>query len=319
MTAVSNTFQTQGATGNREDLSDLISNISPVDAIAQNAFGKSSAEATLFEWQTDSLAATDTTNGQIEGDDISTFEAVTATTRVKNYVQISRKTVIISGTQEVVSKAGRKSELSYQMVKKTKELKRDIEAILTSNQASTAGGSGAAAARRTGGLRAWIATNDDMGSGGSSGGYSNSIVSAATDGTQRALTETLLKNVLRNCFTQGGDPNLIMVGPFNKQVISGFTGNNTRMQDTSDGRIATAIDVYKHDFGVATVKPNRHQRDRDVFVLETSKWKVAYLRPMFTEELAKTGDAEKRMIVAEWGLRANNEAASGCIADVTTS
>lgn len=317
MTATTGTFQTYQAKGIREDLSNIISNISPVDTVFMNATGKTEASNTNFEWQIDVLTTAVTTNQQIEGDDISTLESVTPTVRVNNYTQISRKTVIVAGTQEVVNKAGRKSELAYQITKKTKELKRDMEAMLTNNIASTAGT--ASAARTTGSLRAWIATNDDMGSGGSSGGFTTPTVAAATDGTQRIFTETLLKNVLRNVFTSGGTPDTLMVGPFNKQVASGFTGNVTKMQDTTDKKLVAAIDIYKSDFGTVKIVPNRFQRERDAFVLTMDLWKVAWLRSIRMDELAKTGDAEKRLLIAEYGLQSINEAGSGCIADLTTS
>lgn len=319
MTLTNNAFTSYDAKGIREDLSDLISNISPTDTPFMNGIGKMGAENVKFEWQTDSLVAATTNNAQIEGDDITTYDTTAATTRVANYAQISRKTVVISGTEEVLNKAGRKSELAYQLTKKTKELKRDMETILCANQASTAGTAGAA--RTTGTLRAWISTNSSLGASGVNGGYvaTTGLVSTATDGTQRALTETLLKVVVKTTFAAGGDPNMLMVGPFNKQVVSGFTGNNTRMQDTSDRKLITSIDVYRSDYGTFNVVPNRFQRERDAFLLQTDKWKVAYVRPLNVKELATTGDAQKRLIIAEYGLMSANEAASAVIADLTTS
>lgn len=319
MTAITNTFQTYQAKGIREDLSDLISNIAPTDTTFMNMVGKDKVENTRFEWQTDTLAAADTANAQIEGDDLSSFTAVTPTVRVSNLTQISRKDLIVAGTTDAVTKAGRKSELAFQIVKKTKELKRDQESILLTNQASAAGN--ASTARTTGGVRAWIKTNTSLGATGANGGYNTgtSVVDAATDGTQRAFTEALLKSVILQCYNSGGDPDTVMVGPFNKQVLSGFTGNNTRTQDTSDGKLATAIDVYESDFGTLKVVANRFQRGRDAFVLQSDMWKIGYLRPMKVEELAKTGDAEKRMLIVEYGLISKNEAASGVVADLTTS
>lgn len=315
MAIASNTFQTYAAVGNREQLADIISNISPTDTVFQNSIGKTTAENVKFEWQTDSLATPDTTNLQIEGDDLSSYEAVTATVRLNNYCQVSRKSVVISGTQEAVNKAGRKSELAYQLTKKTKELKRDMEALLCYNLASSAGT--ASTARQSAGLRAWIKTNTSI--TGTNGGFGTSVVSVATDGTQRALSETLVKNVLRQCFNSGGEPDLLMAGPFNKQVLSGFTGNNTRFQDTSDGTLATAIDVYKSDYGSLKIMPNRFQRERDLFAIQTDKWKIAWLRPINVVELATTGDAKKRLLIGEYGLMSMNEAASGVVADLTTS
>src|SRR2546425_9504218 len=210
MTRPTNTFSTFEAIGNREDLKDFIANISPTDTPFSKLAGKTDAEAVYFEWQTDALAAPNTGNAQIEADDI-TAAAVTPSVRVGNRTQISNASVVISRTQESVRKAGRSSELAYQITKKTKELKRDIEAILAQNQASAAGN--ATTARKTGSLEAWFTTNVSRGAGGSSGGFSGGAVAAATDGTQRAFTESLLKAVAQTVYSAGGDADTLMVGP----------------------------------------------------------------------------------------------------------
>jgi hypothetical protein len=225
--------------------------------------------------------------------------------------------VAVAGTAEAVNKAGRKSELAYQVTKKVKELKRDMEAILTYNQASTAGT--ASTARTTGGLPAWLTSNVSRGTTGANGGWSNSVVSAATDGTQRPFTETQLKSVILQCYTSGGDPDTIMVGPFNKQTASSFTGNATRMNDAENRELIAAIDVYESDFGQMKIVPNRFQRERDAFVLQMDLWRCAFLRPMFVKDLAETGDAKKKMIIVEFGLQSMNQAGSGVVADLTTS
>lgn len=311
MAIVTNTFLTYSAIGNREDLSDVIYNISPTETPFINLAKKSKADARLHEWQTDALAAA-AANAIVEGDD-TTFAAVTATTRVTNRCQISRKEVIISGTQESVLKAGRKSEIAYQMMKKGKELKRDMEYILLSNQAPVTGNSTTAPLLR--GLPSWITTNDSRGASGADGTSST----AATDGTQRDITEAMLKSVLQQVFTSGGDPEVVMCGPVNKQKISAFTGNATAFRDVEDGKLTAAIDVYVSDFGQLKVIPNRFQRERDVFVLSPDMVGVAYLRPFKTEDLAKTGDATKKHIIVEYTLEVNNEAAHGVIADLTTT
>jgi hypothetical protein len=314
MAIITNTFLTYSSIGNREDLKDFIANISPTDCPFSNTIGKATAEATFFEWQTDALAAASTSNAQIEGDD-SSFAAVTPTVRLGNRCQISNKTIIVSRTEDKITKAGRTSELAYQITKQTKELKRDIEAILTQNQASVTGNS--TTARKTGSLEAWITTNKNRGSGGSGGGFSGGTVSAATDGTQRTFTESLLKDVAQQVYSSGGDADLLMVGPAQKQVVSTFTGNNTRMQDTSDGKLATAIKVYESDFGDLKIVTNRFQRNRTAFVLQSDMWQIAWLDPIKLDDLAKTGDAMKKLIVGEYGLLSRNEAASGVIADLS--
>lgn len=314
MTRPTNTFSTFEAIGNREDLKDFIANISPTDTPFTKLASKTDAEAVYFEWQTDALAAPNTSNAQVEADDI-TAAAVTPSIRVGNRTQISNASVVISRTQESVRKAGRSSELAYQITKKTKELKRDIEAILTQNQASAAGNS--TTARKTGSLEAWFSTNVSRGSGGSSGGFSAGAVAAATDGTQRAFTESLLKSVAQTVYSAGGDADTLMVGPAQKQVVSTFTGNNTRTQDTSEGTLSTAIKIYESDFGDLKIVTNRFQRNRTAFVLQSDMWQVAWLDAIRIDDLAKTGDSMKKLLVCEYGLMSRNEAASGVIADLS--
>lgn len=312
MAIVTNTFLTFSAIGNREDLSEIIYNISPTDTPFSGRIGKTKASAVLHEWQTDALAAA-AANAQLEGDDHTSFAAVTPTVRLGNRCQISSKDVIVSGTQDAVDKAGRKREMVYQMLLRSRELKRDIEFVLTNNQAPVTGNS--TTARQLRPLCSWYATNDNRGASGADGSSS----AAATDGTQRALTESLLKTVLQNCWTQGGNPDMLMCGAFNKTVISGFSGNNTRMADTSNKKLITAIDVYVSDWGTHRIVPNRFSRARDLHVLDTEYWAVAWLRPIHTVDLAKTGDATKGLIQAEYTLESKNEAASGIVADLTTS
>ena len=313
MAQPTNTFDTYDSIGEREDLSDVIYNISPTDTPFLSSAAKTKSTAVLHEWQTDALAAASTSNAVIEGDE-ATLDAVTATTRLSNSCQIMDKTVVITGTQEAVDKAGRASEIAYQIAKKAKELKRDMEAQLTTNNAEVTGS--ATAAREMGSLGAWVATNDVMGTSGTSGSVGNT---ARTDGTQRAFTEDLLKSVIKSVWNEGGDPTMIMVGPFNKQKLSGFTGNSTRFDAGADATLYTSVDVYASDFGQLQVVPNRFSRDRDCYVLDMNYWGIAFLRDFSMHELSKTGDSEKRQLLVEATLESRNEAASGLVADLTTS
>ena len=313
MAQPTNTFDTYDSIGEREDLSDVIYNISPTDTPFLSSAAKTKATAVLHEWQTDSLAAAVTNNQVIEGDE-ATLDAISATTRLSNSCQIMDKTIVITGTQEAVDKAGRASEIAYQIAKKAKELKRDLEASLTSNNAEVTGS--ATAARVAGGLRSWVATNDVMGTSGTSGGAGNT---AAGNGTQRAFTESLLKTVIKSVWNAGGNPTMIMVGPFNKQKLSGFTGNSTRFDAGADATLYTSVDVYASDFGQLQVVPNRFSRDREAWVLDMDFWGVAFLRDFSMHDLAKTGDTEKKQLLLEATLESRNEAASGCVADLTTS
>ena len=314
MAQPTNTFDTYDSVGEREDLSDVIYNISPTDTPFLSSAAKTAATAVLHEWQTDSLAAASTSNAVIEGDE-ATNDAVSATTRLSNSCQIMDKVVVITGTQEAVDKAGRASELAYQIAKRAKELKRDMEAMLTTNNAEVTGGS--STARELGSLGSWVVTNDDMASDGASGAGAGNA--AHTDGTQRVFTEAQLKSVIKNVWNAGGDPSMVMVGPFNKQKLSGFTGNSTRFDAGADATLYTSVDVYASDFGQLQVVPNRFSRDRDAWVLDMNYWGVAFLRDFSMHELAKTGDTEKRQLLVEATLESRNEAASGLVADLTTS
>lgn len=322
MGLVSGTYTRYDAKGLRESLSDVIYNISPEDTPLSSSISHGKAKQTLEEWQTDALAAVDTTNAQLEGDDAA-YTTPSATVRVGNYTQIMRKTVITSDTLEVVDKAGRKSEMAYQIVKKGAELKRDIEAIILLPQGGDAGGIGTA--RKLAGLGAWIKTNDDVGAGGASPVYTSGVPAAArTDGTLRAFTETILKSVISMVWASGGTPKVLMVGPVNKAKVSAFAGIATRNFDMSNVKpgptaIIASADVYVSDFGVLRVIPNRFQREVDGWVLDFDLLSLLFLRPIQTKELAKTGDAEKKMMVAELTLKVKQEAGLGLAADLTTT
>ena len=315
MAQPTNTFDTYDAIGIREDLQDVIYSISPTETPFMSSAAREQVKNTFHEWQTDALAAAVTNNAVIEGDD-ATLDAASATSRIGNYTQIMDKTVVITGTQESVDKAGRASELAYQIAKKSKELKRDIESTLLTNQARAAGNS--TTARTFGSFGAWIATNDNLAGDGTSPTANNGS-DARNDGTQRALTEDMLKDVIKNVWNAGGNPSVVMVGPFNKQKISGFTGGSTRFDASEDKTLYTSIDVYSSDFGDLEVVPNRFSRDRDALVLDMDYWSVGFLRDFTMHELAKTGDAEKRQLLVELTLISRNEAASGGVFDLTTS
>jgi hypothetical protein len=326
MSQTANTFDTFAAKGIRESLSNVIYNISPEETPFMSNIGRENVKNTYFEWQTDSLAAASTTNAQIEGDDVSSFDSTSATTRVGNYTQISNKTVLISGTLEAVDKAGRRSELAYQLAKRSAEIKRDMESTMLTNQAASAGSAGVSTAlRKTGSLLAFLKTNTDKGTGGVDPVYTSSPSATRTDATAanlRTFTEAILKTVIQKVWASGGSPKLLMVGPVNKARVSGFTGIAEIRREVTGNRQATIIgaaDVYVSDFGSVSVVPNRFQRERDAFVLDPEYASVAFLRPFQTVELAKTGDAEKRLITVEYGLKVNTEAAHGLAADLTTT
>jgi hypothetical protein len=321
MAIVANTFLTYSAKGIREDLSNVITNIAPEETPFLSNIGRQTVSNTLFEFQTDTLAAA-AANAQLEGDDVGTFDAVVATVRVQNYCQISRKTIILSATEEVVNKAGRRSELAYQIAKRGSELKRDQEFIMLQNTGAVAGDS--TTARKTGSLLAFLKTNIDFDTtNGASPTYTTLPSAARTDGTVRTFTETILKNVIQKVWTAGGTPKILMVGPVNKQRVSGFTGiASSRFNVDGGAKPATligAVDIYVSDFGNVSVIANRFQRERDAFVLDPDYAKMTVLRPYQQIELAKTGDADKRMLLVEFGLKVLAENAHGLAADLVTS
>jgi hypothetical protein len=312
------TYQTYTAIGQREDLSDVIYNISPTETPFLNSVGKSKATAIYHEWQTDSLAAVNTSNAAVEGATASDA-TISPTVRVGNRTQISQKTIKISGTLDAVNKAGRKSEKAYQLAKASSEIKRDMEAILLSNQ--TAANGNATTARTLGGLQAWLASNTSNGSGGSAGANGTT---ARTTGTDRAFTATLLNTVAQSAFTNGGSPTMLLVTPAQKVVASTFSGIATRYRDVpanQQAQIINAADVYVSDFGIIQIVPDRFipnaDNDDTAFLLDTEMAAVAYLRPFQTNELAQVGDAELTQLLVEYTLEVKNEAAHGIISDLT--
>jgi hypothetical protein len=313
MAVPANTFISRAAIGNREDLSDVIYNVSPTDVPFLTGIGRTKASATTHEWQTDALAAASSSNSVAEGDDATTT-AITATVRPTNRCQISDKVPRVTGTQQAVVSAGRRDELSYQIYKASLELRRDMESVLLSNTATVEGDT--TTPRLLGGIEAWIETNTSFGTGGSTG---TSGSTARTDGTNRDLTEALLKTQIASIWNAGGDPDCISVGSFNKQKISTFTGNATRFKTAEDSTLNATIDVYQSDFGDLEIVPNRFQVAESTLILQKDLWAVAYLRPVQIVNLAKTGDSERRQVLAEYTLEARNEDGSGAVFDCSTS
>ena len=313
------TYQTYTAIGQREDLSDIIYNISPTDTPFMSSIGKTKATAVYHEWQVDSLAAASLSNAAVEGADASSA-TMGVTTRAGNRTQIFQKTVQIAGTLEAVDKAGRKSEKAYQLAKASSEVKRDMELTLLSNQVAAAGNS--STARTLGGLQAWLATNGDFGTSGVAGA---SGTTARTDGTDRTFTEAILKTVVKEVYTAGGNPKVLMVNPAHKQTVSAFAGIAAQRYMAPSNEATTIIgaaDVYLSDFGTMSVVPNRFMNatnacDETAFVIDPDMLAVAYLRPFATNELAKTGDSEKTQLICEATLEVKNEGAHGIIADLS--
>jgi len=330
MAQVANTYETYDAVGNREELADKIYQITPEETPFLSLIGRKPVASVHPEWQIDTLGSIDVNNNQPEGNDW-TYDAISPTTRVGNYTQISDKKIIISRTQDKTSKAGRKSELAREIAKKGVELRCDMEAITLGNQASNAGSGNGATNRKLGAFRAWLATNDSIGAGGgASGGFntSTSVVDAATNGTQRAFTKAILDAVILSTYNAGGSPRTLMVSPYVKTVFSTFMADSNvapqRYETPSKGQttIVAAADMYLSDFGPVSVVPNRQMARagatvaRNAFLIDPRMVSLGVFDDIHIEKPAKTGDAEKRVLVTEYTLLVNNEAAHGVGADL---
>ena len=313
MAVVSGQVKDANINGKPRDLSKLIFNVSPTDTPFLTMCGRTTASQTLHEWQTDALTAPGS-NAQKEGIDVTTF-AGSNTTELSNKTQILMKAVSVSGTAQAVVQNGATEQYTHQMALRMKEIKKDLEFALLSNQLA-AGES--TSGRLMTGLPCWLTTNF---AGGASGAAATSS-SACTAGTARVPTEALLKALLTSIYNAGGNPNTIMMAPDIRVKMSEvLTGGSTKMEKAEMKKATAVIDVYVSDFGALKLVPNRVQAyvtysKGCAFVLDPEYWKVAYLRPFQEQRLAVTGDSEKGFIVAEATLEARNEASSGVLADL---
>jgi hypothetical protein len=311
MAKVTNAFDTYTATADREDLSNIIYNISPMQTPFMSSIGKRSVKNVVFDWQTESLP-TPSSSGELEGFELSR-SAATATVRQSNVCMISKRDATVTGSQESSDPAGKRSEMAHQLAIMSKALKRDMEEALCQNGAKTTGD--ASTARVTGGFESWITSNDSRGTGGASTGGG----AAPTDGTQRDLDEDLLKDVLQLCFTNGGEPSLAICGPHNKQVISGFTGRSSARQFVDAETVEASVSIYSSDFGELKIVQSNRSRERSLLLVDPEFAKVSYLRDFKTIDISTIGDAMTKMIVVEYGLEVSNEAAHGVVADLNVS
>lgn len=318
MAQPSNTFDSyDGANSIREDLSGVIESVSPEETPFFSACKKTKATATLHEFQTDALRSAGA-NAHIEGD-ATTAEARTATVRLGNRTQIFKNAVVIADTDSGLTKAGKASEMAYQVVKVAKEQKLDIELSLFANNASVAGN--ATTARELAGVPCWMTTNDSFLTN-SSGAAPNGTGGARTDnGSTRNLDQALFDTTMESIWTAGGNPDTVYLSPFQMNKALGFTGNNNQRSQVQAGdqKVVKSLDVYVTPWGTVEFQPSRLIRGRDVFICQNDMWNVAVLRPTKNVELSKTGDNTTRQVVTELTLVSKNEAASGIICDLTAS
>ena len=315
MAQPTNTFDSYDSVGIREDLSNVIYNVSPEETPFYSKAKKTSAKNTLVEWQTDSLRAS-AANAHIEGD-ATAGEARSATTRLGNYTQIFKNAVVVPDTDEGLDKAGRAKEVAYQTLKIAKEQKLDIEKALFDNNARVAGSS--TAARELAGAPAWMVTNTDTGASGADA--TGDGTDARTDGTATAFSQDKFDGVMQSIWEEGGKPDTVYLSAFQMNKALGFTGNNNQRSavQAGDERVIKSLAVYVTPWGTVEFMPSRENRSRDVFIMQDNMWEVAVLRPTKNVALAKTGDNTTRQVVTELTLCAKNEKANGMIADNTTS
>ncbi len=318
------------------DVDNMVHNIDPQLTPATNNFGSGSAKQGIKEWLTDAYAAPDTSNKHIDGDEF-TNDALDSAEVLANYLQISTKVLETSRRADLVEKYGRSGEeMSYQMLKKMVELKRDVESIvcgLNGQQAALAGNS--TTAPQSASLGYWLKTtgNVSRGAGGASGALSNTTygypASGYADGTVRALSQATLLGVMGSIYTNSREANMVMVGPTMKGRLSSYLFSSgariaTPYQPFKDGKTTggTAVgtmDVYVTDYGIFDIVPNRFQRERDVFVLNKDDFRIDYLTKYKTGEIARTGDAQRKSIITDWTLVSKNEKGSGGVFDIDST
>jgi hypothetical protein len=318
MAVPANTAQVYQTSVRKEDLSSIAELIAPTETPFMSAIGKGTANSTYSEWVTVDLAAASDTNAEIEGNDV-VADPNNEGVRLGNYAQLSDKVAQVSSSREAADEAGDLNRMSKQVALKVQELKRDMEKQMLSNKAANPGS--ASTARVSASFPSFLRTNVSRGAGGTnpvlSGTTSGYPTTAATDGTQRALTEALFKTVQALAWNSGGDPTLVFVGAANKQLISAWTGNATTFREMDSRKIVAAVDIYVGDFGEVQIVPSRLMRARDLLIVDPSKVEIAYYQKMKQTDLAKTGHSEKRMISVEYMLKTRAEIAHGGIFDLS--
>jgi hypothetical protein len=297
---------TYEAVGIKEDISDVITNISPTKTPFQSAIGNEKVTQTLFQWQEDSLRNV-AVNAVAEGADASDATIVPTVMR-SNVTQILQETVKVSGTMDVVSTYGRAKESAYQLAKSSAQVKRDLEnAYVGTKQTKVTGDDTTPTARKCAGYQAQIAAG--------------SIT--YTGAGPAPLDEPHLLTALQNAYTAGADPSTVSVTPSNSLIVAAFAKASGRYRTINDGsdtntKVVNAVDLYVSPFGPVRVIINRFQATGDTLIYDPSMWSKATLRPWFRETLAKTGDSLRQQIVGEFSLKHKNFAASSLVVEGTT-
>jgi len=324
MAVVAGTFTTATPVGNRESLSDVISMITPRDTPIYSEIDHPSVDRAFFEWEIDTLAAP-VANTQLEGDTF-TFNTVGAVTRVGDYTQIMSKTWSISASQESSDNAGDAEKRKRVQLKRGIEIRKDVELAIVTNTASVGGQT-----RVTGGLPSWLVSNVSRGGGGgANGGYSSGskLTVAETTGTQRAFTQALMDTVMQSCYVSGANVTKAYVSPYAKGVFVSFMSNANvatfrYMAESGDNnKIVSNADVYASPWGEIEIVPNRVMANsatvaRRVFLVDPDMLQWAWFRPIANvPNIAKIADSDQGVILGEGGVKMNNEAGCGVVADI---
>ena len=309
--AEANRKTTFDSPANREDLQDIVYNVDPWETPFYTRIPTAGATAMLHQWPIDELAAPSGSNAAIEGDDL-TIQASVNPTRATNQVQIFTKTLMVSSSQQAVLQAGVDDEIDYQLVKKTKEIRTDIETVMLSDNVKSAGNKTTASTMAGYGSYC-LAGYNGTGTGPTGGDGSTAPVA----GTARAFDETILRTNLADIWDNGGSVDMIVAGKVQKSAISGFSGYADRVKTAEDRRLVAAIDIYESDFHDSEVVACRHIAANRVFTVQTDMWASAELLPLYQFEMGKTGIADKWGLECQLTLEARNQKASGQIRDLT--
>ena len=339
MAVFTNTFQSNSAAANREQLMGVVHRVAPEDTPIYSSIPKGKAKGTKEEWITDTLA-TPAENAQLDGDEFA-YLATASPGRPNNRTQIFRKGFIISGTQQAVENAGNVEKLRYQTLRRGIELRKDTEYNIIGFQKSVGGNT-----RKSGGLSSWLETNVSRGASGADGGYASGtgLTSVATNGTQRAMTKALMDSVMQDIYESGAMPKMVSLSPYAKSVFVSFISTagtaEFRTAVSAGGRntIVATADMYEGPFGTVRIMPNRvqasgptgnraaagadatntkRQNASNAWFFDPSYVTWLWLRPIHrVPRIATTGDATKRMLLGEGTLCVKNEKAHGAIADI---
>jgi len=315
----------------REEVMDKIWQIDKFPLPLTDMCSKGTHGNQKLEYTTDEFAEAVETNKTVDGADVDQDDSKVGT-RVANYTQTAVKSVQVSTRANAANSIGRQATLSYQVSQRQKELRRDVEAQMCGAQASLAGDANAGTAGQSAGLGAWIATNTVGGVGFAAGGFNTgtSVIDAPTFGTARAISETMIKDIMQAIYVEGGEGVWLMARPEVIRIVSEYFFTDTakaasmmndNMSGTEKATAYTSTNVIVTDFGVLTLLPNRLQGvtaadSSTAYILDPRHLKQSFMTGYRVEPLGKTGLSEKRLMSVDYSLCVLNEKSQGAIFDV---